>query len=210
MGEPTAFLLPKPDMEKLPFIDRTFVKGKTQGKPAILFLHGFPAYGGKNEDIAQSVSERLGQDAFILHFRGLGKSEGLFSFEGAVSDALQGVNRLSQEGYLCIQLVCHSFGSAIGLKASLASPLIRRLALLAPLLELPDPAGTAELVDYFITEEAKLGHTYDRADLLQDQEAFREGYQPNVIGAQLISRGTKMWVAQGDQDSVVSALATRK
>lgn len=115
--------------------------GKT--KEVYFFLHGVPAIGYKNEDIARAVTAHTGQDSIVIHYRGLGNStEGSiirdFDFTESVKDSIEYAAMLAGQ-YSIIHVVGHSWGGCIALNIfrQLKPEQRGQLVLLAPFTEFP-------------------------------------------------------------------------
>lgn len=107
----------------------------TKSKPVTVFLHGFPAVRSiQNRDIAEKTAKATGRHVYLPLYRGLGFSEGEFSFRQCRADVHGFVDDLIQK-HGRIDLVGHSWGGylSLGLAAKHGSK-IGRLVLMSPLL----------------------------------------------------------------------------
>lgn len=112
---------------------------------AYLFLHGFPATKGtKNQDIAEALTRATGIKCYVLHFRGLGASEGHFSFVDTLEEARTvAAHLINQYGIKTLNIVGHSWGGLVGIDLFQTLPQKNRgqLILMAPFSEFPQDAS---------------------------------------------------------------------
>ena len=127
--------------------------GAERSREAVLFLHGFPAeQGNKNIDLAEKISEEFKLDVYLLHYRGLGKSEGKFTFTTAIEDSAAYAKKLIKEnGYSHLHLVGHSWGGWVATEVYRRIKDHRgRLVLLAPFTDVAPNEGAMQLALYFM------------------------------------------------------------
>lgn len=171
--------------------------GERRSREAFLFLHGFPAeQGNKNIDVAAALSETFASDAYIIHYAGLGRSRGSFTFEGSVSDAIAYARHLVTErsaaepGYEKIHVIGHSWGAwvAMNVFASLA-PAQGSLALLAPFTRIADGPGAGDLATYFLKEHQHIFPVDSWDRVREDLERVRQTRNPRDL-----ARNMARWV----------------
>lgn len=143
------------------FLNRFFPFDAALGK--VLFLHGFPSNGGKNVDIAEFLALN-GFECHLLHYEGLGFSNGNFGFLKSIDSVFDYLNR--SEVHFDV-VVGHSFGGCI---AYLLSNYFNNLCLLAPFITVPSTdEGLKSLSEYLMTEDTSgcLEH-YSRKQLAEE------------------------------------------
>lgn len=109
---------------------------------AYLFLHGFPAATGeKNQDLALEATKKTGVSSYVLHYRGLGKSHGKFSFTESVVDAINVAQTIITDHKVSkLTLVGHSWGGLVAMNVfkSISVPHRHNIILLAPFVHFPE------------------------------------------------------------------------
>ena len=176
---------------------------------AVLMLHGFPSYSGKNEVIALRIATQSNTDVFVLHYRGLGKSGGTFSFTEVIEDSTEVAISLLQKGYGSLTLVGHSFGGAVALSVAQRVQGVGTLVLLSPLTRLPALAEQRSDLSGFVAYEETLGHHYELDGLAANAGRFMQAYDPKGLADDVRARGAKLIVIQAQDDEVISAFDTR-
>jgi pimeloyl-ACP methyl ester carboxylesterase len=182
----------------------TFTENRHPGKEAVLFLHGFPADSGKNEDVAEALSVRKKITTFVPHFRGLGLSKGRFLFSSTFSDSLDFVEYLTKKRHLeKITVVAHSWGALPALNlVTKECKHLERIILLAPLCFLPDPSeGRAVLEEFRSSEVAKGKRPHSTDKLLADFELIRAKGAFSVV-ERLQNPKLHITIIQGKNDTV--------
>lgn len=149
------------------------ISGAFFPKDVAIFLHGFPAYSGKNEDLAAWMASEHGLAAVVLHYPGLGKSKGRFSFCGALDVARNLIAACLADSSGRVFLVGHSFGGYLAASLWNELPKIAGAVLLSPLAEIPADDEIFQDLGYFAAAERELGHEYSASDLLVDAQEFR-------------------------------------
>ena len=177
-----------------------------------LFLHGFPAESGKNEDLAAEVAGSLHQDVYLLHYRGLGNALGSFSFAGSIREALA-VARTLLDRYpeRNLNLVGHSWGGlvALNLLTEVSEARIHRVFLMAPLTFLPPPELHGILAAGYVDRERRRGRSVDEGALAQDFETVRRDHAPVDLIPRLGAVCKRTKIVQGIEDTIVPSSATR-
>lgn len=172
-------------------------------KAAALFLHGFPADSGKNEDIAKKISAIHSLESFILHYRGLGVGLSKFSFSNSISESSQFLFYLINCGYKNIYLIGHSWGSliAVNLLAKYAKN-ISKAILLSPFLKFPNDREISKDLTSFIGIQKKMGKTYSLVKLKKDIHLVKKKYSINNIYLKISENAKKIVIIQGLHDTV--------
>ena len=154
------------------FRQRLFYRSWCRGyRRVVFFWHGFPADSGKNEDLAERLHRQFKVDVYLMHFAGLGRSHGLFTFLGAFEDALLFVNEINaQRPYRTLDMVGHSFGGLVASHVAQRIGGIDRLVLLAPLVAVPSAEIVREVLEQFTAERAdhELSTLQQETELLSD------------------------------------------
>jgi esterase/lipase len=150
---------------------------KSEG--AVLLLHGYPSPDSKNEYIAEFMAEHLSQDAFVLHYEGLGKSQGAFSFPKSVTDAIAYYESLVSQGYKHITIVGHSWGGLIALNliAMVDTSAIDRLILMSPFNYFPTGVELEKLID-FIYSDSQVEFKQSKSEMIKQVGVITSSYQP--------------------------------
>jgi len=121
---------------------KSYVLGFLNSEPseeAYLFLHGFPANkGNKNKDLAAKLFSELKKDAFLIHYRGLGQSQGSFSFSHSIKESIETAKEILIYGkYQKINIYGHSWGSVVACNvANEVASQTRNLILACPLTKI--------------------------------------------------------------------------
>jgi len=180
-----------------------------QKKSAILFLHGFPADSGKNEDIAEGLSKsELDVDCYIIHYAGLGLSNGIFSFCQSIIDSTELAETLIKMDYKSLYLVGHSWGGLVSLNImNSLQKCINSCILLAPVTLLPNEEVTREMLSTFIKSREVNGTLYSLDILLDEYKIIRSQYNPFKIFTNL--SGKNISIIQGLNDVVTPPNGSR-
>ena len=165
----------------------------------IIFFHGFPADSGKNEDLAQHLHKKLNVDTYLMHFAGLGKSKGKFSFKGAMDDALSFSRYvIGLRDYQRVTIIGHSFGGYVASHVANELKGVDNLIMLAPLVSIPPPEVAEMVIKEFMLERKG----YSQSELRQDVESIR-GVE---LGA---SSYRNIYILHGKHDIVIDPQLTR-
>ena len=188
---------------------------------AVLFLHGFPADSGKNEDIAEKIKKK---DAFIFHYAGLGNSSGVFSFYSSIQDAIQ-LSKILLRQYSKLHLVGHSWGGLVCLNIirelvslKLEPSCLGQIALLAPFSKFTDDLTFEQEVEKglrdFIESRKQLRHesanNYSVETLTRDLEFVKKACSPIDFISSIPFRKDQLTIIQGTKDEVVLPADTRQ
>ncbi len=163
--------------------------GETRSDEAFLLLHGFPAErGNKNVDIAERMSRAFDADAYVIHYAGLGRSRGSFTFEKSIEDSIAyAASLVSGHGYRRLHVIGHSWGgwTAANVYGNLGSAR-GALALLAPFTSVGPGADDARaLARYFLEQHPHIfpADSLDRVSL--DLTRARDALNPAAAIARL-------------------------
>ncbi len=181
-------------------------------RQAILLFHGFPAYRAtKNLDLAERLHHHFQRDVFLLHYRGLGESRGVFRFTEAIREAYALVDRLvEKEGFEPLAIVGHSFGGLVALNtAAEKAEKVRTAILLSPLCDLDPQQDLYTWILRGVREELP-GVYGDRSEaaVLADLETIRSDYSP-MKKAPSLAPHLRLGFIQALQDDTTPASATR-
>ncbi len=119
-------------------------KPENPSDQAVLLLHGFPANRNtKNLDLADAIHRRENCHVFLLHYRGLGESAGVFSFRNSIEEAMGVVDRIHRDfSPKQLSVVGHSWGGLVAMNVTASrSEMVHRLILLSPLCDLDKTHG---------------------------------------------------------------------
>lgn len=150
-------------------------KGNSSSKEVVLFLHGYPSdLGDKNSDLAIAVSASSVIDCFVIHYPGLGKSHGSFTFSKSLRIVNEFCAYLKTLGYSDINFVGHSWGGFLALNITEFWTEKSRVVLMSPFLNIPEGAELQALVDaiYYDTKPFLVPQT--KAEVLEDLLKLRE------------------------------------
>ncbi len=145
--------------------------------PTVIMLHGFPGYE-KNLDIAQAA-RRAGFNVLFFHYRGAWGSEGSFSLNNVIEDALAASAFVRSPDSITkyridprhISFVGHSMGGFAALAAAAKDKQIGCVVGMSP-------------VDYGIR-----GSMFESADGWAQAAKARAGFSAYVDGEHLLGRG---------------------
>ena len=129
-------------------------------------FHGFPGWLSKNNDIAERICLN-GYITYLIHYDGLGHSDGKFSFEKSIRNIGDFLNliREAHSDYK-ISFLGHSFGGYLAVYYS--EFISDRLILLAPLVLFPDDLELKSLTDQLLLNYPNETEIYGK-DLLFDE-----------------------------------------
>lgn len=148
---------------------------------AILFLHGFPGkIGNRNLDLAEAVFAATGANVFLPHYRGLGFSDGLFSFTQSVTDTLNiAEDLLIGKKFKKIFLVGHSWGGFVALNLLAKQPLLfSHTVLLSPLFAIPERSRLEKLAPTLLNDHREILSSKSDAALVAEFEEVRAKFKP--------------------------------
>ncbi len=110
---------------------------------ALLIFPGFPAGKNKNEYLAETLV-KCGINVYIVHYRGIGDSKGIFTFSKSLNDS-EKVLKFIFEKYATVNILGHSWGGYLSLNLiENYRHKIDKFALLSPLTH---KITTKEVVD---------------------------------------------------------------
>jgi pimeloyl-ACP methyl ester carboxylesterase len=169
---------------------------------AVIFLHGFPADSGKNEDVAKHLTETFKVDCFVFHYKGLGKSNGLFSFTSSIADSLKITKKIKLEiGYRRLFVIGHSWGGLVALNIMREFQRnIDKCILLAPFCLLPDEINASQMIQDFIDAKREHNINYDFITMYTDFLKIREKSSPFEFASTIDEK--KLSIIQGTDDIV--------
>ena len=141
-------------------------------KEAFLFLHGFPDDpGNKNIDFAKRLCADTGLGALLPHYKGLGQSQGQFSFYDSVADCvcfvkdLIGKNKIQK-----LHVVGHSWGGLVALAIAKELPgAIASMILLSPLNAFPSAKDMDALLNEILNDPEGPDFSYATHQQFLDQ-----------------------------------------
>lgn len=148
---------------------------------AALFLHGFPGIiGNRNLDLADAVSSATNANVFLPHYRGLGCSDGKFSFKQSITDTLRiSEDLLIGKGFKKIFLVGHSWGGFVALNLLAKQPLLfSHTVLLSPLFEIPERSRLEKLAPTLLNDHREILSSKSDAALVAEFEEVRAKFKP--------------------------------
>mgnify|MGYP001615170692 CR=1 FL=1 len=183
-----------------------------KSRSAVLFLHGFPADTGKNEDIARRLSESAKVSSFVFHYPGLGQSNGKFLFTNSLTESAGFLEYLlGEREFSSVSVVGHSWGGLNALNLLNSFPQgIDKLILLAPFCVLPSRSEVESQVNEFIDYQIREGRNHsDAHTLVSDFENARHSNSPLEIAKTLSNTNTAITIIQGLKDTVSAPIGAR-
>ncbi len=180
--------------------------GQVRSQEAVLFLHGFPAeQGNKNIDLAEKLTDDFGLDTYVMHYNGLGKSEGEFNFSSSIEESAKFAESLIKENsYSKLHLVGHSWGGSVATEVYRRIKDQRgRLVLLAPFTDVRDGEGAMELALYFMRHYPHI-ISADRFDsVAKDLGKVREQFHAQRTAKELSSHGGNVLIIHAKRDDII-------
>ncbi len=186
-------------------------KSSSPADEAYLFLHGFPAVRGKNEDLAEAIAETVDKDVYLIHYEGLGQSKGDFSFSRSIEASKDFAEYLLQKNrYQKLHLVGHSWGGlvAVNLKYFLREK-IGELIFMAPFTNLPNEEKARAILNYTKAEYPNIADHLDVEKLVLELSQIRENSHPWKIAKKLDMSPNQILILQGLNDDEVEPRDTR-
>lgn len=175
---------------------------------AFLFFHGFPSTRGvKNLDLADHLNRQFNRDSYILHYRGLGESPGVFKFTESLAEASRVIEMLGQEDKhkeLC--LIGHSWGGLVAINMAQQHPdKVRKVILLSPFCDIKKSDA---LYDWFVTgvrnEFKNIFGEQTEEDIAQDFDRIMTNHLLKIIVPKLPSH-LQVSIIQASRDDVTPA-----
>jgi pimeloyl-ACP methyl ester carboxylesterase len=171
---------------------------------AFLFFHGFPADTNKNEDFAKALAE-INSHSFVLHYSGLGASNGLFSLAATIEEAKNLLHFVKNKStYKSIYIIGHSWGGLVAINLLKQIPFqFKKAALLAPFCILPDEQIATEILeDFCINQKQNHNRQYDINALLKEYKTIKLKNDLIDVGSALKNTTTPILIIQGTHDIV--------
>ncbi len=189
------------------------IRNDTPSEDAYLFLHGFPAEkGDKNRDITIAVNKATYNDAYLLHYKGLGGAKGYFQFSDSIRESIEVAKELiKQNQYRKLHLVGHSWGGLIALNVQqeLGSH-AGRLILLSPLNLIPNKDALKIIIKSILIEHPTIFGTQSIDDVLADIDLIREKHHPRDLAKNVTVNGFIPAIIQALEDDEVPPETTRE
>ncbi len=211
------------------FQDNFFVRlnaSAPRTSEAYLFLHGFPAeppldpklregwpsIPEKGIDIAQALHLATGNDAYVMHYAGLGRSKGVFSFTHSIEEAIAFAEHLRASGYKRVHVVGHSWGGLVAIQVyKRLADTTAKLVLIAPYTNIPDRRVLTPLLNSFAqvypNRFEEKGVTAD--DLINQMLEVKRTAPPSRTIAESFFSPVQLTVIQGRADEEVSPESTK-
>jgi pimeloyl-ACP methyl ester carboxylesterase len=173
-----------------------------KSKHGFIFFHGFPGGGVRNEDLAEAIHKRSGSNCFVVHYGGLGKGKGNFSFRRSVEQSLQLVSSLvAQEKLDSVTLYGHSWGGLVAINAAAkVQSKLDKLILVSPYSMLPPKSMVREILSGYIAADPALAKVFSMEEAIEDIDFINKNYNPRsaIKNVSLKSNGTLFLQAQND------------
>lgn len=179
---------------------------------ANLFFHGFPAFKNRHLDLAEETCWKTGQDSYIFHYAGLGKSKGSFSFIDSILDAKAFVQDLIQKfSYESFNVMGHSWGGLVAMSVCIdLGAKLAQLLLLSPLNFIPDESKNEEVIN-FLCKRADIGYaSKNMNEFIKELELIRKEFDPRELVKARIWNQNQVHILQAKQDLDVPETTTRE
>ncbi|MGE3760341.1 MAG: hypothetical protein AB7H97_21430 [Pseudobdellovibrionaceae bacterium] len=176
-----------------------------------LIFHGFPSRKTKNLDLAQELCWRTGDDGLILHYPGLGKSPGPFSFVASVTKSLEFVKTEVLPRYEKINLIGHSWGGLVSLNVSeLLGEKLGKMLLFSPFNAIPKDEELKIFVSHLMktVQIEYWGSTHENS--CAEIETLRLQYNPRDIAKKMKWKPNQVTILQAINDEPVPERTTRE
>ena len=168
---------------------------------SVLFLHGYPG-AQKNYDIAEHLALK-GYRVFVMHYRGVWKSEGKYSLLSIYPDVekilayIQGLG-FSEER---IALIGTSWGGFVALEIFARHPNLYKVILLSPFTNIdPDEEKLKKGAEFLYSVTKPAIKNYEKEELLKDLKIVQKEYNPLDHLSKL--DGKKVLMIHGIKDQV--------
>ncbi|MFI5362024.1 MAG: alpha/beta fold hydrolase [Elusimicrobiota bacterium] len=191
---------------------------------ALIVYHGFPGQPPPGEEakyaglpkfrveLARAVAARLGWDAYLPGYDGLGESRGTFSFERAVERSAEFARAAAARGHERVHVAGHSWGAFVA--ANVGDALGASggaVVLLAGLLDLPDEAAVRAFLPYYVELYPNIlgadSGALERA--AADLDAARRRFNPMSRAASRSSE-EKLLIVSARRDTYVDPASSRR
>ena len=183
---------------------------QVHSKKGFLFFHGFPGEGVRNEDLAEAISQQTGSTCFVVHFGGLGKGKGKFSFKRTIEQSLAYLDELMiRESFDTISLYGHSWGGLVAINAaSKLKSRIDKLILVSPYSTLPPKAMVRKILGGCIENSPALEHVFSIDEGVEDIDSIEQNFNPRTAILQTqLKPGSVLFLQAKNDDEVPSAVS---
>lgn len=177
---------------------------------AVFMLHGFPGNRScRNEDVGELIAEKMGLTVFLLHYRGLGRHEGLFSFSSTIEQAGAALRSLKDDFRSWI-FIGHSWGGlvAVAMARQISEKHIKKILLLSPFNVIPSGRQLRDILREMQLEEPEIIGHYSLEELVNDLEYIRQTNDPRSNLVKLNLPKEKLHILQACNDEVVHPKTT--
>lgn len=191
--------------------------GKSSGKHAVIFLHGFPAESFNNTDLEKNMDiannfykENNTVSIFLPHYKGLGRSNGSkFSFVESLRSTKELVYKICKN-FDSVSFFGHSFGGFIALNclAEMSVSKINKVFLHAPLYFIPDRESLKKTFLNISKDSPSIVNEKNLEQFL-DELAYLESIKPSTAVIAKKLKGN-MLITQSINDFEVPELLTSK
>lgn len=168
---------------------------------AVLFLHGYPSdLGDRNADLAEFVFEKTNTDCYVIHYPGLGKSLGKFSFLESLIAVEEFCVHLKSLGYSHIDFVGHSWGGFLALLSMKHWSENSKIVLMSPFLFLPRGLELNDLVASIYNETKEFLVPKTQEEVLMELREMERGHSRDKIINDLTTKKNEIIFIQALDD----------
>lgn len=196
------------------YFNQTYIEQlkKTQGRDeAVLFLHGYPAESAiKNLDIARAVHEQTNLDVFLIHYPGLDRGLGQFTFQKSKAATLEFCQHLQDLGYETLHFVGHSWGGFLSLIANSFWNPKSKTVLLSPFLEIPQGDKLTQFTHTLYTDTKKHLLPMTEQEVRADLQALHDHYPFQTIQKILRESKSQIYFLQALHDEATPVETARQ
>lgn len=179
-------------------------------KRGFIFFHGFPGGGVRNEDLGEAVQKRTGDNCYIVHYGGLGKGKGKFSFRRSVEQSIALVNSIIKQDNLdSLSIYGHSWGGLVAINAAAKiKTKLDKLILVSPYSALPPKTMVREILSGYTLADPSLKNVLSVDEAIEDVDFIDKNYNPRVAIKQItLKTGASLFLQSQDDKEVPAHLS---
>jgi len=180
-------------------------------KHGFIFFHGFPGGGVRNEDLGEVIQQRIGSHCYVVHYGGIGKGKGKFSFRRSVEQSLQLVDSImSQEKLDSLSIYGHSWGGLVAINAAAKiQGKLDKLILVSPYSMLPPKTMVREILSGYAAADPALADVFSIDEAVDDVDFIDKNYNPRAAIKKITLKPGAALFLQAQDDGEVPAPLSR-